>query len=509
MDSKTSDPVIEVDGSIVKKLKPHQADGIRFMFNACFETVEMIKDNDVPGGCILAHCMGLGKTLQTVALLHTLLTNKICGVKTALVICPLSTVANWHKEIQQWTRNAEKGIRVHKIYQARGSMEERKEYLRRWHKRGGIGIIHYDAFRLLVDPKGKHPMLEDDRRAIKKTLLDPGPDIVICDEGHLLKNSNSMLSRSVNSIRTLRRIALTGTPLQNNLKEYHTMMNFVKPNLLGTVAEFTNRFVNPIKNGQHSDSTDHDVQVMKRRAHVLHRKLECCVQRFDYSILAPYLPPKYEYIINVKMSEKQERLYKHYLENVVDSGLRRQNLLRYYSELVKVWSHPVALTLKTVDEDHLPAVKDNDFLRRLIKDESSTSSDDSDSSDENEVKSKKQILANIQTSNGDVPGDNWWIDIFKPEGGVRGDPNASGKIIVLQEILKACESIGDKVLVFSQFLTSLDVIEEFLAEWDKEAERKKHGRWRRDREYFRLDGRTKVSDRQKDCETFNKKSYST
>jgi len=64
VDPETKEPVIEVDTSIVRHLKPHQAEGIKFMYNACFESIEMIKENKVPGGCILAHCMGLGKTLQ-------------------------------------------------------------------------------------------------------------------------------------------------------------------------------------------------------------------------------------------------------------------------------------------------------------------------------------------------------------------------------------------------------------------------------------------------------------
>lgn len=58
----------------------------------------------------------------------------------------------------------------------------------------------------------------------------------------------------------------------------HCMVNFVKPNLLGTRREFSNRFVNPITNGQHADSTQYDVKLMKRRAHVLHEMLAGCVQ---------------------------------------------------------------------------------------------------------------------------------------------------------------------------------------------------------------------------------------
>lgn len=58
----------------------------------------------------------------------------------------------------------------------------------------------------------------------------------------------------------------------------HCMLSFVKPNLLGTRKEFFNRFVNPITNGQHLDSTPADVRLMKRRAHVLHEMLAGCVQ---------------------------------------------------------------------------------------------------------------------------------------------------------------------------------------------------------------------------------------
>lgn len=82
---------------------------------------------------------------------------------------------------------------------------------------GGVIIIGYTMFRTLTSPKSLKR--KSDQVSAKKCLCDPGADIVVCDEGHVLKQEKSCLSVAVNKVKTKRRIVLTGTPLQNNLME--------------------------------------------------------------------------------------------------------------------------------------------------------------------------------------------------------------------------------------------------------------------------------------------------
>ena len=123
----------------------------------------------------------------------------------------------------------------------------------------------------------------------------------------------------------------------------YTMVNFVKPNLLGTQKEFKNQFVNPIKNGQCSDSKPSDIRTMKHRAHVLHHMLEGCVQRRDFRVLSEALPPKHEFVISFHLTEVQDKLYRFYLEEFRCNGAK--DLFSTFSNLAKVWNHPWVLRL--------------------------------------------------------------------------------------------------------------------------------------------------------------------
>lgn len=109
-DTKRKQKIV-VHREITKQLKPHQVDGIKFMYDCCYGSVDNIEK--YPGsGCILAHCMGLGKTLQMISLLHTVISYPQLKTDRILVICPKSTVMNWKEEIERWVGSIKSSRRL-------------------------------------------------------------------------------------------------------------------------------------------------------------------------------------------------------------------------------------------------------------------------------------------------------------------------------------------------------------------------------------------------------------
>jgi transcriptional regulator ATRX len=244
IDETTRKPMLRVDPKIARQLKPHQIEGLKFMWENCFEKLTMAKTH-VGSGCLLAHCMGLGKTLQVIALVHTLIANtKETGVKHVIIMLPVNVQTNWKDEVTKWTKTCAVEINVFQLPMQRKQNEKelnqlRLDVLKEWWRRGGVLLIGYKLFVMLTEGKNIKPKKLCDE--FNEMLLSPGADLVICDEGHLLKNDKTNLSKAVSGIQTKRRIVLTGTPMQNNLVEYHCMVSFVKPNLLGNLKEFKNR----------------------------------------------------------------------------------------------------------------------------------------------------------------------------------------------------------------------------------------------------------------------------
>ncbi|GAB6019496.1 hypothetical protein CHUAL_001073 [Chamberlinius hualienensis] len=528
--------ILEINESLVCKLKPHQVEGVRYMWECVGESLERL-DTTSGSGCILAHCMGLGKTLQVITFLHTILTRKKEFPNTALVVSPLNTVLNWYRECEMWLEDILPSILVMEMSSVRQN-RDRLQVLRNWSKNGGILIMGYDNFRNLVKENNKKtPKFFRDQ--FHSILLDPGPDVVVCDEGHILKNSNNGISKAMSRINTKRRIILTGTPLQNNLSEYHCMVSFVKPKLLGTMKEFQNRFVNPINNGQHNDSTLSDVRLMKHRAHVLFNLLGGCVQRKDYNVLTPFLPPKHEYVLSIGLTDIQRKLYAYYLANLcIRTANGKGQLFSDYQNLMRIWTHPRVIRLAEIRQEEKAIYDSEDSF---IDDDSESSNppsnesivlSDSDGPGTSSKKKKEdsdtevvvakwttrsrrakldalgvKVEEEVKEEESKVePIETWWTPFVSEEDAKKVE--LSGKMMVLFDILKQSEDIGDKVLIFSQSLLSLDFIETIINGTEDITvgdELSSVGKMVREVDYFRLDGSTNASDRDKFIERFNNK----
>uniref|UniRef100_A0AAQ4RFL3 DNA helicase n=1 Tax=Gasterosteus aculeatus aculeatus TaxID=481459 RepID=A0AAQ4RFL3_GASAC len=551
-DEETKEPLVQVHRNLVTKLKPHQVDGVQFMWDCCCESVKKIEKSS-GSGCILAHCMGLGKTLQVVTLLHTLLLCEKLEFTTALVVCPLNTVLNWLNEFEKWQVGLKDDESLEVIELATVKKAQDRAYaLQRWQESGGVMIIGYEMYRNLT--QGRNTKSKKLKETFQKTLVDPGPDMVICDEGHILKNEASAVSKAMNSIRTRRRIVLTGTPLQNNLVEYHCMVNFIKENLLGSVKEFRNRFINPIQNGQCADSTLQDVRIMKKRAHILYEMLAGCVQRKDYTALTKFLPPKHEYVLSIRVTPIQCKLYRYYLEhftgvgNALEGGRGRAGtkLFQDFQVLSRIWTHPWCLQLDYISKENR-GFFDEDSMDEFIASETEESSMSMTSEDEKAKKKKKQgkgkkrgsddsdsddveVIKEWNTSsrgkNGEGRNRPEVVEEPRPANSADGSPTHdwhkefvadadgeilehSGKMVLLFEILRMAEEMDEKVLVFSQSLISLDLIEDFLElacrakDDEKVSPYKGEGKWFRNIDYYRLDGSTNATTRKKWAEEFN------
>jgi len=533
-----------------------------------------------------------------VTLVHTLMNSEHINMEKILICCPLNTVLNWENEFNKWIQPADERPTIYVLSYCT-NMKERVYMLSDWFKNGGVVISGYEMYRNLVQCKNmRSKKMKVD---VKKFLSVPGPDLVVCDEGHILKNESTAISKAMSAVQTKRRVVLTGTPLQNNLLEYHCMVDFVKPKLLGTRKEYQNRFVNPILNGQCSNSTSVDVRIMKQRCHVLYQLLAGCVQRQDYSVLTPYLPQKREYTIFVRLGEKQVKLYQHYLEEFVygDNATKARNsLFSDFQCLARIWSHPWCLHIDRIkaayrnrnkydDDDFLDdddntdentssesenerkpwdadTSSDDDSTRkrrpRKTSESSSSSSNDSESEEINKKCKTNKKCGSIRSTRSSAiapkddkclnkddtsksgtksDGSDQDLETFLASNNTRGNLRSGvnfkdgslnspredeaeayetswfdkflekpdeynvelgGKLVMLLEILANAEAVGDKILVFSQSLTTLDLIERALTSGTFEGDKLC---WIHGVDYFRMDGSTSVKTRKRWSDIFN------
>uniref|UniRef100_A0A3Q2ZGC5 RAD54 like 2 n=1 Tax=Kryptolebias marmoratus TaxID=37003 RepID=A0A3Q2ZGC5_KRYMA len=533
---------------LARAVKPHQIGGIRFLYDNLIESLERYKTSS-GFGCILAHSMGLGKTLQVISFIDILLKNT--EAHTVLAIVPVNTLQNWLTEFNLWlppqdalppdtdpTFITGRTFKVHILNDEHKTTMARAKVVEEWSRDGGVLLMGYEMYRLLSMKKsfvmGKKrktkkpagPVIidldEEDRqqelmKGIEKAITRPGPDVVICDEGHRIKNYHASTSQALKNIRSRRRVVLTGYPLQNNLIEYWCMVDFVRPDFLGTRQEFSNMFERPILNGQCMDSTPQDVRLMRYRSHVLHSLLEGFVQRRGHDVLRDHLPSKEEFVILVRLSPIQKALYTEFMKRFREagnSGWLGLNPLKAFCVCCKIWNHPDVL-YEALQKENQANEQDLDL------DDITSASNPRCPAPSAGLKTKVQDSSNSKVNNS-LPQLNppinpsqdranqvityeWAKDIMSNyQVGVLEN---SAKMVLLFHLIDESVRRRDKILVFSQSLSTLTVLEDFLSKRPMPegiaTSDTQNPNWVRNLNYYRLDGSTSASERERLINQFN------
>ena len=259
---------------------------------------------------ILADEMGLGKTIQTISLLAYL--NLKNSNLTHLIIVPKVTIKNWEREIHKWLPS----IKVLFFF---GDKEERKILTEQTLKNEKFEIILTTFEASMIE---------------KAALSKLNYEYLIIDEAHRLKNDKAKFSKVVRQFNSKHRLLLTGTPLQNNLHELWSLLNFLMPNIFDDSEEFDTIF--------NLDNANEDGQ--KNIVNQIHQLLKPFVLRRLKSEIEFKLPPKNEIYLYVGLSELQKNMYKQILSKNIDvvNGVNKDRiqLLNILMQLKKVCNHP-------------------------------------------------------------------------------------------------------------------------------------------------------------------------
>lgn len=425
-DSKKDDQAfIYVPDNIAMFIKDHQIAGVRFMWN------QLISDaQDGRGkkqGCLLAHTMGLGKTMQVIALLATIaeasssedpaifeqIPSRLRTSKT-LILCPPGLVNNWMDELLLWTEGPNHCLgQFYKIDSVLND-QQREQTLHKWAAEGGVMIVGYKLFTSLVTNKETSPWILE------------SPNLVVADEAHALKRSKTKIHINAAMIKTHARIALTGSPLANNVLEYHAMINWVAPNYLSNSKEFSALYANPIEQGLGRDST----AAARRKALIRMRSLKETVapkvHRRTIHSLKDELPQKVEFVITVPLTEMQQAAYETFVSGL---GEREQTgVLALTQVMALLCNHPACFRTRLTQQ------KKGEEVDTLTKNAAVSSQTVSD------------VLRQI------------------PLGSVSGTSGEkhSWKVVLLMHVLEESRKQGDSVLIFSQSIPTLDYLEQAL-----------------------------------------------
>ena len=277
-----------------------------------YKWLKYLTDNNL--GACLADDMGLGKTLQAIALLSNLHEEK---KKKSMVIMPKSLIYNWENEIKKFAPKLKVGV-YYGINRDFSSL-----------KKVDVILTTYGTIRNDIE-----------------NLLEHKFDLLILDESQNIKNINSQTTKAVLLLNAKKRVALSGTPIENNLLELYSLFRFLNPEMFGSVQRFTNSYILPIQ--KYSDTST--IEELKKKIYPF------LLRRVKKEVLED-LPDKIEKLVYVDMNDEHRRFYeerrKHYYSLLEKNTSSQGNFDKFFvlqaiNELRHIVSSPELETKKII-----------------------------------------------------------------------------------------------------------------------------------------------------------------
>ncbi|ASZ10228.1 DEAD/DEAH box helicase [Chitinophaga pendula] len=306
------------------QLRPYQESGYQWLNYL----------DEVKWGGILADDMGLGKTIQALTFIQHY-KNKNGGKCMTLVVCPTTLIYNWENEIRKFTPT----IRHH-IHHGPARTKNVEEL---------------QQFDVMITTYGT---LRSDIQMLMKIEFD----YVVLDESQAIKNPQSKVTKAAQLLHTKNRIALSGTPMQNNTFDIYAQMNFLNPGMLGSVDFFRNEFATPIDKFQDEERKEH-----------LRKLIYPFILRRTKEQVAKELPEKIETVIFCEMDAEQRHIYDAYRNSyrskilgvIEDQGMERSQLtiLQGLMKLRQICDSPAILNETEKYPNH--SVKLHELTREI------------------------------------------------------------------------------------------------------------------------------------------------
>ena len=502
-------------------MRSYQLEGLEWMVS--------LYNNGING--ILADEMGLGKTIQTIAMLAHLWENKSYG--PFLIAAPLSTTSNWVAEFEKWTPSMP-------VMLYHGDKKGRERLRKTRLRNPGTA-----DFPIMVT---SYEICMNDR----KYLTSFGWQFIIIDEGHRIKNLDCRLIRELQQFQSANRLLITGTPLQNNLVELWSLLHFLLPTVFDKLSTFESWFD---FSGLKDKSSFEQLLSEERQQYLvksLHAVLKPFLLRRVKTDVESLMPKKREYVLYAPLTSMQRELYQAILDGTSRSYLEEKAVERLSIGLssragtpLSIRSNNGSLKRKALSNRETPSksaktsragtpasvastrsrgrpkknyeeVSDDEYFDGLDKEESEEEEQDLSSDAEDErtraatFEIAKRQLMQKKLGNpimqlrlccnspynffnpfirADTDGAETFASETEPDETI---VSTSGKMLLLDALLPELIRRGHKVLIFSQFTTTLDLLGHYLdlRSWN----------------YARIDGSVAQTDRQDQILAFNKPS---